>query len=286
MDDLKDFTEMKAEPLTTAAMDSWLKGERSRRLLVLPFGGRIPSKFSKAGVDVDFETFYEGTDIYGGFPALLASRKRAVDFHHEDDPTGIMKGAILGYVEMDDHPESVEVDDIIASGIWGNFWANAGERRKKLIAYHEAQGMRFYGSSEAVPGAVRKSDLGYDEAHSKMVRQIDVWPIRRETITTSPQNNIAVMPSLKAVLTVPTIDEIPAEALKALLVGLDADSLELLLSSNGAAVLASAPSGDGAVKSGRVLSAKTMNDLMAAIEMLTDLHRRGLLLPEEEETNV
>ena len=280
----KAFTEMKAEPLTTAAMDAWLKGERSRRLLVLPFGGRIPTKFSKAGVDIDFETFYAGTDIYGGFPSLLASRKRAVDFHHEDDPTGVMKGAILGYVEMDDHPESVEVDDIIATGIWGNFWANAGERRKRLIAYHEAQGMRFYGSSEAVPGAVRKSDLGFDDVHGKMVRQIDVWPIRRETITTSPQNNIAVMPSLKAVLTVPTIDEIPADALKALLVGLDANSLELLLSSPSAAVTASALAGDAAVKSGRVLSKKNLTDLRTAIDLLGDLFARGLLLPEEEET--
>ena len=275
--------ELKAEPMTTSAMDAWLSGERSRRILTVPFGGRIPTKFTKGGVDLDFETFDETSDLYGGYPTLLATRDRIADFHHRDDQTGVMKGAILGHIVMDDHPESVEVDDIIASGIWGDFWANAGESRRKIIAAHEKRGMRFYGSSEAVPGAVKKSDLGFDDAHGKMIRHIDVWPIRRHTITTSPQNNLAVMPSLKAILTVPSIDELPAEALKALLVGLDASTTELLLSSSGAAVPASALSGDEAVKAYGRVSNKNRQVLLEAITLLGDLITRGALLAEDDE---
>ena len=133
--------------------------------------------------------------------------------------------------------------------------------------------MPLYGSSEAA----------YKKASAN--GHIDTWPLIRHTITTSPQNTYAVLPPLKAFLTAPTIDELPAEALKALLVGLDADTTELLMSSPGAAVTASALAGEAAVKSGRVLSKKTMNDLMAAIEMLSELHARGLLLPEAEETS-
>ena len=74
-------------------------------------------------------------------------------------------------------------------------------------------------------------------------------------------NTYAVVPALKALLTAPTIDEIPAEALKALLVGLDAPTIELLMGSGDAAVNAAAATGQQAVKSGRVLSKQTLAEL-------------------------
>ena len=258
--------ELKAEPMSTSQLDRWLGGKIPRRILVLPFGGPIPKAGAPLGTDLDGEWFDAETDLTDGHKALIESRERLVDWHHRQDPTNVMKGAILGHVLLDNEAE----DD----GVWADFWANAGEKRRDLIARLERGGVPLYGSSEAA----------YKKASSN--GHIDTWPLIRHTITTSPQNTYAVLPPLKAFLTAPTIDELPAEALKALLVGLDADTTELLASSIGAAVSASASSGEAAVKSGRVLSAKTMNDLMAAIEMLTDLHRRGLLLPEEEETNV
>ncbi len=257
----KSTGELKAEPMNTSQLDRWLKGLIPRRILVLPFGGPIPKAGAPLGTDLDGEWFDADTDLTHGHKALIESRERLVDWHHRQDPTGLMKGAILGHVLMDSEPED--------EGVWADFWANAGEKRRDLIARLERGGVPLYGSSEA---AYKKaSDTGH----------IDVWPLIRHTITTSPQNTYAVLPPLKAFLTAPNIDEMPAEALKALLLGLDADTTELLLSSPSAAVTASALAGDGAVKSGRVLSKKTMNDLMAAIEMLSELHARGLLLPEE-----
>ncbi len=94
------------------------------------------------------------------------------------------------------------------------------------------------------------------------------------------------MPSLKAMLTAPTLDEIPADALKALLVGLDTQTQELLLNSSDAAVQASDLAGDGAAKAGRVLSAKTIARLTEAMQVLEALVASGavkLKEPEEPE---
>jgi hypothetical protein len=96
-----------------------------------------------------------------------------------------MKGAIIGRVVMDDAPEK--------EGLWADFWANAGEKRRQLMAALEQRGVPLFGSSQAVTTAVRKSAaLGG--------RHIDVWPIIRHTITTSPQNTFATVPPLKALL--------------------------------------------------------------------------------------
>ena len=247
----KAFTELKAEPLTKSQLDSWLAGERSRRILVMPFGGPIPRKGAPMGVDLDGEWFDDGTDRYGSYKALRQTRERMVDWHHNTDPTGLMKGAILGRVELDEDPE----DD----GLWGEYWANAGERRHKLIAELERRGFPLYGSSEAVPGAVRKTD-----------GHIDVWPIIRHTITTSPQNTWAVVPSLKAVLTADLpLDEIGFVALKAAMLGL-ADTLTDLRPTfpPEAAETFLDAGGDDAAKAGRVLSSKNEAELAAAIEAL------------------
>lgn len=253
----KAFTELKAEPMTKSQLDSWLAGGRSRRILVLPFGGPIPRKGAPLGVDLDGEWFDDGTDRYGPYKALRATRERMVDWHHDADPTGRMKGAILGRVELDEDPE----DD----GLWGEYWANAGERRHKLIADLERRGFPLYGSSEAVPGAVRKTD-----------GHIEVWPIIRHTITTSPQNTWAVVPSLKAVLTADLpLDEIGFVALKAAMLGL-ADTLTDLRPTfpDEAAHTFLDTGSDDAAKAGRVLSMKNEADLAAAIEALAALVAR------------
>lgn len=243
----KAFAEIKAEPMSTARLDKWLRGDTSRRVLVVPFGGPIPRKGAPLGVDLDGEWFDTDTDIYGGYAALRDSRERLVDWHHDNDPTGRMKGAIIGRVVLDDEPE--------ADGYWADMWANAGESRRKLIADLERRGVALYGSSEAVPGTVRKTD-----------GHIDVWPLIRHTFTTSPQNTWAVVPSLKAVLTDHS-DEISADALKAAVLGLDTQTLELLLGSRDAAVNASALVGQGGGKAGRVLSAQTIADLERVIDL-------------------
>lgn len=243
----KAFAELKAEPMSSSRLIRWLGGEISRRVLVLPFGGPIPQKGAPLGVDLDGEWFDGSTDIYGPYKVLRETRERLVDWHHDNDPTGRMKGAIIGRIVLDDEPE----DD----GVWADMWANAGEERRKLIATLEQRGVPLYGSSEAVPGAVRKTD-----------GHIDVWPIIRHTFTTSPQNTRAVVPSLKAVLA-DFSDEISPDALKAAVLGLDATTIELLLGSRDAAVNASASGGPSGGKAGRVLSAQTIADLERVIEL-------------------
>lgn len=172
---------VKAEPMDGAALDLWLQGKRSRRILVVPFSGPLPG--GKAGLDLDGEYFDEDSDLVGDFPALRRTRERLVDWHHDQDPTGKMKGAIVGRIVMDQEPE----DD----GVWADFWANAGEKRRTLLARLEHQGVPLYGSSQSAGKAFVK--VGADG-------HILTWPLVRHTITTSPQNTHAVVPPLKALL--------------------------------------------------------------------------------------
>jgi hypothetical protein len=270
----KALGELKAEPMTTSQLDRWLKGSIPRRVLVLPYGGPIPRAGAPLGVDIDDEWFDDDTDTVDGHAALKASNRRLVDFHHDLDPTGVMKGAILGHVAIDDTADTATVDGEEYTGRWGDFWANAGEKRRQLVAYLERRSVPLYGSSQA---AYKKATRGH----------IDTWPLIRHTITTSPQNTYAVVPAIKALLTAPTLDEIPADALKALLVGLDTDTQELLLNSPAAAVQASALVGDGVAKAGRVLSLKTIARLREAMDILDGLVASGKVTlkepdPEEE----
>lgn len=195
-------TELKAEPMDGTQLDKWLSGKIPRRILVVPFGGPLPG--GKAGLDLDGEYFDAETDLVGPFPALQRTRERLVDWHHDADPTGIMKGAILGRVVLDTDPED--------AGVWADFWANAGEARRRLVADLERRSIPLYGSSQAVAGAVKKADDGH----------IELWPLVRHTITTSPQNTYAVVPSLKAVLRSDLpFDEVGVAALKAALASID-----------------------------------------------------------------
>lgn len=197
-------TEAKAEPMDAPALDRWLAGKAPRRLLMVPFGGPLPG--GKAGLDLDGEAFDADTDLYGPFPLLRSSRDRVVDWHHDvaGRPNDPMKGAILGRVVMDEQPEG--------DGLWADFWANAGEQRRNLVAALERRGVPLFGSSQAIPSAVRKASDG----------RIEVWPIYRHTITTSPQNTLAVVPALKAMLTsgLPS-DATSKAALEVALLGMD-----------------------------------------------------------------
>ena len=212
--------EVKAENLTDRQLESWLAGERSRRIVVVPFYGPLPG--GKAGLDLDGEYFDDQTDLYGPFPGLRASRERLVDWHHNDAgvPSGLdrMKGAILGKVVLDAGPSTLTTDEGEFDGVLADFWANAGEKRVALIATLQRRGVKLYGSSEAVAKAVRKAPDGH----------IDLWPLYRHTITTSPQNTYAVVPPLKAVLAADlSFDEVGLAALRAALVGLGDLSADL-----------------------------------------------------------
>ena len=218
---------MKAEPLDTTALDMWLAGRRSRRVLVIPFTGPLPG--GKAGLDLDGEYFDDGTDLYGDYPALRRTRERVVDWHHGSirapgygDPTGVMKGAILGRVVLDERPE--------ADGLWADFWANAGEQRRSLIARLEERGVPLYGSSEPLQAGVRKGKAGH----------IEVWPVIRHTITTAPQNTHAVVPALKALMaTAPSLDALSVAALQAAMAADEPSTLRTLAGRPGASAGAS-----------------------------------------------
>lgn len=202
---MKIHTEpMKAEQLTTRQLDLWLQGKRSRSILVVPYTGPLPG--GKAGLDLDGEYFDAETDLVGPFPALARTRERLVDWHHDMDPTGMMKGAIIGRIHLDAKPS----DD----GLWADFWANAGESRRALLARLESQGVPLYGSSQSAGKAYVKTG---PDGH------IEVWPLVRHTITTSPQNTHAVVPALKALLDGGQYEALTLSAYEAAMVGADAD---------------------------------------------------------------
>lgn len=241
----RTFSEVKAEPFDGARLDRWLAGKMPRRILVVPFGGPIPSPKAPRGVDLDNEWFSERTDLTGEYPALKASRVRLVDWHHEKDPTGVMKGAILGRVVIDDAPEE--------DGYWADFWADAGERRLALVRKLEERGAALYGSSQAV---AKKADAETGE--------ITYWPLVRHTITTSPQNVLAVVPPLKAVLTECDLTTLPADAIRAAVVGLRDLETDLRATSRG----------ERGAKAGRVLSEKNYRALMDALASFDDAASR------------
>jgi len=255
--------EMKAEPLTTSQMDRWLAGKMPRRILVAPFGGPL----AKArGLDLDGEYFDEATDFYGPYPELKASRDRLVDFNHatfmdRDHPAErALKGSIMGRVVLDDHYEE---PDWGFAGLWGDFWANAGEKRRALIAWLEQAGHPLYGSTQPIAAGVRRGKAGH----------IDVWPIQYHTISTSPQNTYAIVPPFKAAL---AADEVSVDALRAFAAGLDA--LDPLRSPS--------EMGDDGAKAGRVFSRRNEADLVALLAEIDERTAlvRSLLLDRQTRT--
>ncbi len=258
--------EMKAEPLTTSQLERWLSGKIPRRHLALPFGGPVKDEMNAKGVDADFE-FFDGepcrskaclgpTDFYGDFPQLRASRERLADWHHvtfgdRTDPTGVMKGVILGKIVMDEEPSSEDVDGIEYSGIWSDFWINAGERKRALLATLERRHQPIYGSSQPVQKAVLTNP---ETGH------IEVWPVRFHTLTTSPQNTHAVMAPMKALLDDPYMADLSVGALRAYLTGADDLGSDLL----------SIAVGDGAPGKGDAKAEQVAADQERAIHAAVD----------------
>lgn len=262
---------LKAEPMEGTRLERWLEGKIPRRKLVIPFTGPLPG--GKAGLDLDGEYFDEDTDLFGPFPELRRTRERLVDWHHDEmyrrlgeegDPTGWMKGAILGREVWDERPES--------AGLWADWWIARGEERKNLIAEIERRGGDIYGSAQAVRG-FHKAD--------PVTGHIEMFPVVRDTVTTSPQNTHAVIPTLKALLAADLpYDSVSGPALKAALVGLGSRGLNSGQSSGPAGEGSSAPGG-GPGKAGRVLSRKNEADLDEAIRLARrvidrERARRGL----------
>lgn len=245
--------ELKAETMTTGQLDRWLAGKIPRRHLAIPFGGPIK------GRDLDGEYFDADSDLYG--PLRSYGRERLVDWHHvtfagQRDPVNdAMKGAILGRIVLDSEPSEEEVDGVGFEGIWADFWANAGEKRRQLVAALERRAVPLYGSSQALAKATRIGPDGH----------IDVWPVTFHTITTTPQNTHAVLPALKANLDDPYLAELSVGALRAFLAG--ADDLTNLQPTS--------PRGEAGAKAGRVLSGVNERDLDEAVTALEQALERA-----------
>jgi hypothetical protein len=151
-----------------------------------------------------------------------------------------VKGAIMGRVTLD---ESFAEEEPGFAGLWGDFWANAGEKRRSLIRWLEERGHQLYGSTQPIAAGVKRGKAGH----------IDVWPIAYHTISTSPQNTYAIVPPLKAVLDAP--GEVTIAALRAFALGLD----DLGSSLHG-------PSqSDHGAKSGRVFSRRNESAIQAQL---------------------
>lgn len=260
--------EVKAEPLTTSQLDRWLAGRIPRRTLVIPFGGPLSSPHSAKGVDAEFEFFDEQTDLYGPYPWLRQSRERLVDWHHttfladgyKDPVAGRMKGAVLGRIVMDEEPSAETIDDVEYEGVWADFWANAGERRRQLVASLERRNVPMYGSSQPVAKAVKVDDA---------TGHIDVWPVRFHTITTAPVNHHAVLPPVKAWLDDPFMAELSVGALRAYLTGSDDLASDLLPIAPG-----DGPAGNGGAKAGQVpAEAEVEAALGRLLEAIERFHR-------------
>lgn len=174
--DRKAMVPVKAQPMDSEEMTAWYEGRTSRRLLVIPFGGPLPSEKAPRGVDLDREWFSERTDLYGPYKALRQTRERLVDFMHGADAT--LKRSIVGKAELDEEPEE--------EGLWARIWLKAQQAR---LALFERLGGQLYGSSEAV---YKKADPDTGE--------ILEWPYWRQTLAPTPQNPWSVLRPYKAAL--------------------------------------------------------------------------------------
>lgn len=143
-------------------------------LLAIPFGGPIPSPIWRRGVDLDGETFTEQTDIKSSWFDV-----RIVDWHHGQDP--VMRRTVIGKAENLRQEED---------GWWVDVWLRHGEDRLELIRRLAERGATLFGSSESLPGMVKKADDG----------EILIWPYVRQTLSTSPQNTYSVLRPMKAIL--------------------------------------------------------------------------------------
>jgi hypothetical protein len=158
---------------------------------------------------------------------------------------------------MDEGPSEFRHGDDIYEGVAAEWWAKIGEQRLALIRALQRKGTPIFGSSQAV--GVQKGAMVNGGTH------IDVWPVVRHTISTSPQNTHAVIPDLKALLTADVdLSGVGISAMKAAMIGMNAPDLTsaLGLSDDGSA-------SEVARKAGRVLSASNEAELRRAVEALS-----------------
>ena len=254
----KAVVPVKAQVMDGDELEAWFAGRIPRRILAIPFGGPIPSAKSALGVDLDGEWFSPRTDIYGPYPELRETRERLVDFHHSyappgagyGDPTGVMRGVILGKSVLDPEPDE--------DGHWADVWLRYGEKRLSLIKALVKRGGQLFGSSQPVGGVKKNPETG----------EILVWPHLFQTLSPSPQNTYSVLKP-KAVLDLIDSESLPVnDAIRAFLTDLDNLGADLPLTSypDGGA-------GDAAAKAGRVLSARNeraLREALAAIGGILD----------------
>ena len=255
----KQSVPLKAQPLDSGQLDRWLAGKMPRRILVAPFGGKLKASLfghpdDKYGRDLDGEYFHPGTDFFGPNPRMKANRDRLVDWHHvtfmgqkDPAPGRTMKGAVLGKMVLDAESE--------ADGMWADWWANAGEQRRNLVALLERRSVPLYNSTQPIA-----AQIAYGKAGA-----IDVWPIRFDTISTAPQNGLAVVPPLKALLADPSISDFSETAVMAALA--ESDDLSAYLAGTSA-------TGQLSAKAGRVLSTKTRAQLYELSRLLSEFVRQ------------
>lgn len=205
------------------------------RLLAIPYGGPIPSPHTPLGVDLDGEWFSPNTDIKAHWFDV-----RVVDWHHGGDK--LMRRQVIGKAE-----KLTEEED----GWWVDVWLQHGERRLDLIKRLAERGAQIFGSSESMPNMVKKAETG----------EILVWPYVRQTLSTSPQNTHSVLRPLKAVLA----GTVPSAAFWS--------DIETALRDLGSDLRLTSTEGDGAAKSGRVLSAVNVQDLEEALAKVPELHK-------------
>jgi hypothetical protein len=230
----KSLVALKATPLDDDAF----------RLLAFPFGGPLPSDIFPRGVDLDRETFTEQTDIKRDWLPF-----RPTDWHHGNDPTRVMGRTVLGKA-IDIGRFDGASDEPDEDGWWVTVWLDQGEKRLELIRRLAGRGSIF-GSSESIPGMVRKAATG----------EILVWPYWRQTLSTSPQNTYSVIRPLKA-----TLDEIEAAGERP---GPTFWSdLEAALRSVAPSLRLPPLAAEVEAKAGRVLSAANEDDLRSALDAL------------------
>ena len=162
---MRKMEALKAQPIDDDAF----------RLRAIPFTGPIPSPMWPGGVDLDGETFTHRTDIKPNW-----WKARPVDWHHGNDPTGVMGRTVIG--------KAVDLREE-EDGHWVTVWLDAGKERIRLIRALAEKGAQIFGSSEPVQSLVKIN---------KATGHIDVWPYLRQTLSTSPQNTHSVLAPLKA----------------------------------------------------------------------------------------
>lgn len=216
----KALMPVQAKAQTDDEAEAWLSGKTARRMLAIPFGGPIPSPKSPRGVDLDGQWFSERTDLVGEYAALKATRDRLVDWHHSYAPIGgrggdpapttvNMNGVAVGKAVLDERPDE--------DGLWADFWLDAGQKRLSLVRRLVERGAQLFASAQ--PVAPGKAD--------PLTGEITYYPVLYMTVTTSPQNTLAVVTPKALLAELDSAELAVSPAIRDLLTELDALGAEL-----------------------------------------------------------